>query len=79
MAQYKYTDHLFKVDNEEFDKIYKPGERTAWSGIYRCQGCHREVVHTVDKPLPPQNHHTHTPSQGAIRWRLNVTDSPDPS
>jgi len=79
MSQYKYFDHLFKVANDQFDKIYSPGERVAWSGIYRCQGCGREIVHTFDKPLPPQNHHQHTPSQGKISWRLNVTDSPDPS
>lgn len=79
MAQYKYGTHLFQVSSAEFDKDYSPGERTAWSGIYRCMGCGREVVHTTGHPLPPQNHHQHTYSQGSIRWRLIVTDSPDPS
>jgi hypothetical protein len=79
MAQYQYNTHLYHVTHSEFDKIYSPGERVAWSGIYRCMGCGREIVHTTGHPLPPQNHHQHTYGQGSIRWRLNVTDSPDPS
>ena len=78
MAGYKYPQFLSKWDSEEFDKIYSPGMKIAWSGIYRCDNCGREIVHTVDKPLPPQNHHQHTVAQGAIKWRLIVTDSPDP-
>jgi hypothetical protein len=35
------------------------------------------VVHTRDKPLPPQNHHQHNSNQGRIRWRLIVTDAVD--
>jgi hypothetical protein len=79
VALYKYATNLHAITNEEFDKIYGPGMTVAWSGIYRCEGCGREVVHTTGKPLPPQNHHQHTYSQGTIRWRLVVTDSADPS
>ena len=80
MALYLYSEYVRKAKTHaEFDKLYEPGQTTAWSGIYRCQGCGREVVHTVDKPLPPQNHHQHTSAQGKILWKLNVTDSPDPS
>ena len=79
MAMYKYSVNLTQFNHEEFDKIFPPGAKVAWSGIYRCQGCGREVVHTVAHPLPPQNTHQHTPTQGTIRWRLVVTDSPDPS
>lgn len=75
MALYKYDQLLHRIDHEEFDKLYDPGEHSAWSGIYRCEGCGKEVVHTVGKPLPPQNHHQHTAGQGRIRWRLVVTDS----
>jgi hypothetical protein len=78
MALYKYSAHLYRVEHAEFDKMYPPGAITAWSGIYRCVGCGREIVHTINKPLPPQNHHQHTGAQGPILWRLVVTDSPDP-
>ena len=78
-AIYKYNTHLFHSTNAEFDKEYEPGSTVSWSGIYRCTGCGREVVHTTGKPLPPQNHHQHAVYQGKIRWKLVVTDSPDPS
>jgi hypothetical protein len=74
MAYYKYPQVLRQWDHQQFDVIYEPGARVGWSGIYRCEGCGKEVVHTMDKPLPPQNHHQHTPAQGRIRWRLAVTD-----
>lgn len=79
MALYQSSTHLYQVSDQQFDRDYGPGDTTAWSGIYRCRGCGREVVHTVDRHLPPQNHHQHTSSQGSIRWRLIVTDSSDPS
>lgn len=74
MALYLYPQFVHQANpHDEFKKLYSPGTRTAWSGIYRCEVCGREVVHTYDKPLPPQNHHTHPQSQ-PIRWRLIVTD-----
>ena len=82
MALYKHLTHLHKYGgqtHEIFDDVYSPGGTVPWSGIYRCVGCGREVVHTIGKPLPPQNHHQHASSQGEIRWRLIVTDSPEPS
>jgi hypothetical protein len=75
MALYKYPSLLSPIDHAEFDKLYPPGGIVAWSGIYRCEGCGKEVVHTIGKSLPPQNHHQHTAAQGTIRWRLVVTDS----
>jgi hypothetical protein len=75
MALYKYQQVLSLADHPEFDTFYHPGGITAWSGIYRCEGCGREIVHTTGKPLPPQNHHQHAVAQGTIRWRLIVTDS----
>lgn len=74
MALYKYSQYLKQSNPEEFDKLYPPGATTAWSGIYRCHGCGHEIVHTTGKPLPPQNHHQHSYGQGAIQWRLVVTD-----
>jgi hypothetical protein len=75
MAFYKYPQILKVLDHAEFDKFYPPSARTPWSGIYRCEGCGREAISTYTHPLPPQNHHQHLPGQGAIRWRLIVTDS----
>ncbi len=75
MALYKYANLLARTEHAEFDKVYPAGSTTAWSGIYRCDGCAREAVHTVDIHLPPQNHHQHTAQQGAIRWRLVITDA----
>ncbi len=79
MAWYKYSEFLRQSYINDFDAIYDPGTAGGYSGIYRCEGCGREVVHTSGKSLPPQNHHQHTISQGKIRWRLIVTDAPDPS
>ncbi len=78
MALYKDPNILQQWDNESFDELHDPGAIVPWSGIYRCQGCGYEVVHTIERPLPPQNHHQHKPAQGAIRWRLIVTDSAIP-
>jgi hypothetical protein len=75
MAEYKYDQILTRVDHAEFDHVFEPGTTTAWSGIYRCEGCTREIVHTTAHQLPPLNHHQHTTAQGRIRWRLIVTDS----
>jgi hypothetical protein len=40
MAIYKYLNHLHHYNGtgvEEFDKLYEPGTKSAWSGIYRCK------------------------------------------
>jgi DNA-directed RNA polymerase subunit RPC12/RpoP len=74
MALYQNSTYLHQGNNDEFDKTHSPGERITWSGIYRCTGCGKEVVHTNEKPLPPQNHHQHTQSQEKILWQLIVTD-----
>ena len=75
MAYYKYGQVLKQWDHAEFDVVYDPGTFAPWSGLYRCEGCAREAVHTTGHPLPPQNHHQHTFAQGRIRWRLIVTDA----
>ena len=72
MAVYKYTDYIVRGTSDEFDKIHPPGGATPYSAIYRCMGCHREIVSEENKPLPPQNHHQHTAVQGAIRWKMAV-------
>lgn len=58
--------------NGAFDQIYNPGDTCANEGIYKCAGCGKEITLAKDKTFPPQNHHQHTPGQGAIRWKLFV-------
>jgi hypothetical protein len=70
MATYKYAQFLNRVDNRAFDAVYSPGTVPPFSGIYRCDGCGREVVAEQARQLPPQNHHQHAMAQGAVRWRL---------
>jgi hypothetical protein len=72
MALYKYKGYLDMNNDQIFDAITQPSYPAPRSGIYRCEGCGRECSSTEGLPLPPQNHHQHTPSQGTIRWRLIV-------
>jgi hypothetical protein len=79
MAYYKYSNYLAQSQHAYFDSLYEPGQITPYSGIYRCEECGREDTSISGKPLPPQNHHQHTPRQGPIRWRLVVGHQPDPN
>lgn len=72
MASYKYAHFLHKNESDAFDRYFTPGQAAPYSGIYRCEGCHKEVASNEGQPLPPQNHHQHSQAQGAIRWRLVV-------
>lgn len=72
MALFQDSTVVRRVTNPEFDPVYKPGDQTPFSGIYRCLGCGHEVVSEHSRPFPPQNHPQHTPSQGSIRWKLVV-------
>jgi hypothetical protein len=73
VAQYKYFEFLKKNENPVFDELHEPGVITPFSGIYRCAVCGKEDVSTQGKPLPPQNHHEHSPGIGPIRWQLIVS------
>jgi hypothetical protein len=73
MAQYKYAEFLKQNTNEAYDVLYEPGALTPYSGIYRCAVCGKEDVSVHNKPLPPQNHHTHAAGPGPIRWQLIVS------
>ena len=72
MALYKYSQVLGTSTDGAFDVLNSPGATTPNSGIYRCEGCGREIAANAGNPLPPQNHHQHNGSQGTIRWRLIV-------
>jgi hypothetical protein len=72
MALYKNAAYLQTSTSDAFDKTYSPGASTPHSGIYRCEGCTKEIAANQGNPLPPQNHHQHTSGQGTIRWRLIV-------
>jgi hypothetical protein len=72
MAEYKYSRFLTQGHSAEYDQAHQPGFSAPWSGIYRCVGCGKEDTCNQYDPLPPQNHHQHTPQQGAIRWQLIV-------
>jgi hypothetical protein len=79
MALYKYGSFLKKNEENVFDTISTPGAAAPRSGIYRCEGCHKEVASNEGQPLPPQNHHQHTAAQGNIRWRLAVFAEHNPA
>jgi hypothetical protein len=72
MALYKYIQYLRQSSDAAFDSVHAPGHSTPHSGIYRCEGCGKEVASNGGNPLPPQNHHQHSPAQGSIRWRMAV-------
>lgn len=72
MALYKNIAYLKTSTSADFDKLHSPGSSTPHSGIYRCEGCAKEIAANQGNPLPPQNHHQHTSAQGSIRWRLIV-------
>lgn len=72
MAFYKYAHYLSKNEHIAFDETHKPGQQVPHSGIYRCEGCGREVASNEGQPFPPQNHHQHSNQEGTIRWRLIV-------
>lgn len=79
MALYKNAAYLGQVNDAIFDQLSPPGTPATRSGIYRCEGCRKEVASNQGEPLPPQNHHQHVPSQGTIRWRLIVYAQHDPN
>ncbi|HEV7620990.1 MAG TPA: hypothetical protein VGO09_04620 [Flavisolibacter sp.] len=72
MAYFKYDKYVLLNTHAAFDGTYYPGTITLNSGIYRCEGCGHEITSILNQPLPPQNHHIHSPGQGQIQWRLIV-------
>lgn len=56
---------------------YNPGHEVPVSGIYRCIGFNKEITSNKGVPFPTQNHHQHTGSQGAVKWKLNIRTNTD--
>jgi hypothetical protein len=71
MAVYRYAVYLQQSDHQAYDTLWKPGETTQYSGIFRCENCGENVACNAGNPLPPQNHAQH-PMGADIRWRLIV-------
>jgi hypothetical protein len=69
---YKNIAYLTQLNSPEFDQLHAPGTAAPHSGIYRCEGCGHSIASNLANPLPPQNHHHHSPAQGQIRWRMIV-------
>ncbi len=72
MALYRYSQFIALSQHAAFNALHNPGVIAPHSGIYRCEGCAREVASNSGDPLPPQNHHVHPPTLGAVQWRLIV-------
>lgn len=73
MATYKHLKFLQTTVDVAFDKIHDPGVEASKPGIYRCEGCGKEIAIASGHKLPPQNHHQHTSAQGKVRWQLIVS------
>ena len=72
MTYYKYTQFLMYEDGPDYDTTLKLGTSAPFSGIYYCEVCGGSITATRSQPLPSQEHHPHTATQGPIRWRLAV-------
>jgi len=72
MTYYKYSHFLMPEDGQEYETAYKPETTTPFSGIYYCEVCGGSITSLRAQPLPPWQHHLHSPQQGPIRWRLAV-------
>lgn len=66
---------ILNAGNDEdacWNNTYRPGEEVPVSGIYRCQGCNREIAANMDNGFPPQNYHQHHTKYGPVLWKLNI-------
>jgi hypothetical protein len=67
------TDYFEQDDDGEFEKLYKPGQQPKYSGIYRCEECHHEVVIEKERKCPPEPCHK---DEDSPLWRLIVRPKP---
>lgn len=73
VALFKFPQFLTQSTDAAFDKVFDPDVVTPHAGIYRCDGCGRELTCLGGQSLPPPDHHGHTPQQGPVKWRLVVS------
>ncbi|PCE46906.1 protein L [Acinetobacter baumannii] len=59
-------------DREHWTSSYTAGDTVPVSGIYKCQGCNKEITSNKDDPFPTQNKHQHTALQGKVVWKLII-------
>lgn len=52
-------------------QLYGAGEIAPASGLYKCDGCDRELQLLRGRPFPPSNDHSH-PTLTPVKWRLVV-------
>ena len=73
MAWYIDANNVLKANGTEavWTTDYGPGQTVPQSGIYKCQGCKREITSNRGDPFPPQSHHEHS-QQGGVKWRLII-------
>lgn len=72
MAAYKYAYFLVATIHARFDHIYPARARSPHAGIYRCEGCGKEVPALAGEALPGREDHAHESEHGTVRWRLIV-------
>jgi hypothetical protein len=65
MACYKYSHYLTNLSDPRFDSAHPPETAAPDTGIYKCQGCGKEVVAVAGDPLPASSHHQHSLAQAA--------------
>jgi hypothetical protein len=72
MAAYTTAAYLMQGASVAFNEEHGPGVAAPHSGVYRCMRRHREIAIAEGGKLPPQQHHSHNPDEGAVRGRLIV-------
>ena len=60
-----------------FDRVYKPGDVPAHSGIFKCQQCGVEAVAESSRKLPPtatcaEHHPEGAGKVGKVTWKMIV-------
>lgn len=75
MAVYKTLDFLSHSTHFAFDTTTASGSVSPFTGIYRCQGCGREIAAHTGMTLPGEDNHLHRIGQGPVTWQLVVATS----
>jgi hypothetical protein len=70
MAYYQSEEHL-TLDDRGIYGPREPGTKVDYSGIYRCDGCHVEILRSAGGLLPRPNPEGHP--FGREHWKLIVS------